>query len=534
MIPEYLVSFSPDAVSAEEVDCIIIGIGVAGLRAAIEMKGMSVLIACKESTFDSSSYNAQGGIAVALSPLDSPEKHLRDTLAVGCGLNDPEAVKILVNEGIKRVEELISWGVRFDRENSSFHFTRESAHSVNRILHAQGDSTGREIIQVLLSKVKGIPGIRIKENLFLIDLVGSDGEIQGALFFDRKLNKLLYVAARKVLLASGGIGQLYQETTNPSAITGDLQSALIRKGGVLTDIEFYQFHPTTLYLAGAPRFLISESVRGEGGTLVDRNGDPFMEQYHRLKDLAPRDIVSRAIVDYMKRTGAPNVFLDLKRIPASRIKQRFPQIYRFCLKYGLDITRDPIPVRPAAHYSMGGIRTDKEGRTSLVNLFACGEVACTGVHGANRLASNSLLEGLVFGARAGSAIRREAAGTVRRAVRAYYVKERRGLLIDSYDLRRSVKSLMWKNVGIERDEPGLKEALRRFTNWTRYAFSAELSDTNGWEAQNMLILGIAMAKAALRRRESRGAHFRRDWPETDDANWNRHQDITREDLIADS
>ncbi|MGC9066248.1 MAG: L-aspartate oxidase [Candidatus Ratteibacteria bacterium] len=534
MIPDYLISINPASVSIEDVDCLIVGSGIAGLRAAIELGSMRTLVACKNDPYDSSTYNAQGGIAVALSENDSPQSHFKDTVAAGCFMNDSSAVTILVNEGIERVRELIDWGCKFDKKGNSLDFTQEAAHSFPRILHARGDATGKEIVHTLLSKIGNIPEIVLQGKLFLIDLVSDGEKIIGGIFYDHTTNNLLFVSAKKTIAASGGFGQLFQETTNPAAITGDLQAAAFRKGALLGDIEFYQFHPTALYMAGVPRFLISESVRGEGAMLVNAGGERFMKHYHPDMELAPRDVVSRAIVAEMRRTNSNCVYLDLRKMKPQFIVKRFPAIYKFCLEYGLDITSQLIPVRPCAHYAMGGIVTDIDGKTNLENLFACGEVACTGVHGANRLASNSLLEGLVFGARTGRKIRDELTSyrhTGNTRLSEYKIKQQNIPFIDIYDLQRSIKSLMWKNVGIERHQDGLTEAINRLDAWGKYIFMKEFSSQTGWEVQNMFILALVMAHAALKRQESRGAHFRKDFPETDDRNWKKRQIFSKNNFF---
>jgi L-aspartate oxidase len=535
MIPEYIISFSTDDIPIEKVDCLIIGSGVAGLRASLELKGLNILIVNKESILDSCSYNAQGGVAVSLSPGDNPQLHLKDTLKAGCFLNNVESVKILVEQGPARIKELISWGAEFDKENNDFDWTIEAAHSAKRILHSHGDKTGKELVRALLKKFHETIGNKIAEGYFLIDLVAIENKICGAILFDKKKKKNILIYAKKIILASGGASQIYQETTNPFSITGDAQSAVLRKNGILSNMEFIQFHPTTLYLAGAPRFLISESVRGEGGILLDKQGNQFMEFYHPLKELAPRDIVSRAIIQHMKSTSSHCVYLDIRKLSSSFIKKRFPGIYKTCLQYGLDITKNLIPVRPSAHYVMGGIQTDISGRTSLLNLFACGECADAGVQGANRLASNSLLEGLVFGEIAGRTVREEIEKNIynHEIQTSYLLKQKERLFIDCEDLRRSIKSLMWKNVGIERHGDLLKETIERLDNWTRYVFFKEFFDISGWEIQNMLILGKAITVSALRRQESRGAHYRIDFPQTNDVNWKKNQIITKTDLYPD-
>lgn len=535
MIPEYLISFNLDSVPVEDVDCLIVGSGIAGLRAAAELEGLRVLVACKKNPYDGSTYHAQGGIAVAMFPPDSPQAHFKDTVSAGCFINNESAVQILVNEGIDRVKELIEWGCKFDRSSGSFDRTKEAAHSFSRILHARGDATGKEVVHTLLSKISEMPGIILQGNFFLVDLITLENAVRGGIFYDETTGNLIFIKAKKTIVASGGFGQLFQETTNPAAITGDLQSAVFRKGGKLGDMEFYQFHPTTLYMAGVPRFLISESIRGEGGILININGERFMKNYHSAMELAPRDVVSRAIVSEMRRTGSTCVFLDLTKLNPDFLVSRFPQIYRFCLEYGIDITKDLIPVRPCAHYAMGGIVTDEFGRTNLENLFACGEVACTGVHGANRLASNSLLEGLVFGARAGMKARDEISGSSHSndfQIPQYRVQQHDSPFIDVYDLGRSIKSLMWKNVGIERDGQHLEEAISKLKAWSRYIFLREFSSPAGWEVQNMFILSLVMTYAAFKRQESRGGHYRKDFPEIDDRNWKKSQIFVKHNFFC--
>lgn len=529
MIPDYLISAKSAHISSEKVDCLIVGSGIAGLRAAVELAGFRVLIVCKSHLYDSSTYNAQGGIAVALNSNDSVQSHFKDTISTGCGINNPDAVRILVSEGIKRVKELFLWGCKFDRDSDGYDFTQEAAHSFPRILHAKGDATGKEIVDVLLAKISSIPEIQIQTGFFLIDFVYDGESIRGGLFYDSGHNSIVFIQAKATIAASGGFGQMFQETTNPSSITGDLQAAAFRKGAALGDMEFYQFHPTTLYMAGVPRFLISESVRGEGGILVNSNGERFMEHYHSDMELAPRDIVSRAIIQEMRRTNSNCVYLDLRKLNPDFVIKRFPQIYRFCIEYGIDITESLIPVRPAAHYAMGGIITDNYGQTTLQGLFACGEVACTRVHGANRLASNSLLEGLVFGARAGEKAKELVMSRNQKSsfMFEYHVNQQHELFIDVYDLQRSIKSLMWKNVGIEREKSGLEEAMHKLDEWKRYIFLKEFSSPTGWEVQNMFILSFVMTHAAFLREESRGAHFRKDFPHLDDNLWKKMQKFTK-------
>src|SRR5436305_1146058 len=371
-------------------DFLVIGAGVAGLRAGIDLATAgSVLVIAKDTLRESSSEYAQGGIAVALSDDDEVELHEQDTLQAGDGLCDRAAVRTLVEEGPAAIQELIEWGAAFDREGSDLAFTREGAHSRNRILHAHGDSTGREIARTLYRKAASLPNITFRSFAAITALVTGDG-VEGAVLAQE------IVRARAVLLATGGLGAVYRNTTNPDVATGDGVAVAYRAGAEIQDIEFVQFHPTALRLEGAPSFLLSEALRGEGARLLNTAGERFMERYHPLGELAPRDVVSRAIVAEMRRTGGAHVWLDITHRGSDFVRARFPRIYETCLRYGIDLGAAPAPVHPAAHYAMGGVRTDLDGRTNVERLYAAGEAACTGVHGANRLASNSLLEGVVF------------------------------------------------------------------------------------------------------------------------------------------
>ncbi|MDD3726270.1 MAG: L-aspartate oxidase [Candidatus Ratteibacteria bacterium] len=521
MIPDFFISFDTEKLPFEEVDFLIVGGGIAGITAALQLKNFRTVVLYKNGLSGTSTYNAQGGIAVAMAPWDSPEKHKKDTLITGCGLSSPESVDILVNEGIERIKEIISSGLAFDRDGNRYHFTREGGHSCRRILHIDGDSTGKAVANFLYKKALAEKNIKIFHSHFLIDLINKDNRIEFALVYDEKKKRVFVIRAKAFILATGGAGNIFQETTNPSVITGDGIATAYRCGAELIDLEFYQFHPTTFYQAGAPRFLISESVRGEGGILRNSKGERFMFNYHPMGELAPRDIVTRAIVDQMKATGSNCVYLDLKEIKDD-LKKRFPSIYNFCMNYGIDIEKEYIPVRPSAHYFMGGIKTDINGRTSIENFFACGEAACTGVHGANRLASNSLLEGLVFGTRTGISAMEEIGRKFIKSRYRYAFPQKADILIDKEDLKRSIRSLMWRNVGIEREEITLKNAEGKITEWMKYAFLKEFPDTTGFETLNMLILALLITKASSIRKESRGAHFRKDYPEQDDKNWRKH------------
>ncbi|MGH9558470.1 MAG: L-aspartate oxidase [Bryobacteraceae bacterium] len=492
-----------EGINLLETDFLIIGAGIAGLRAAIELSGCGrVLVLAKGGLQESSSEYAQGGIAAALAEDDEVSLHEQDTLVAGDGLCDPAAVHMLVEEAPAAIEQLIEWGAEFDREGSKLLFGREGAHSRNRILHAHGDSTGQEIARTLYRKAAAFPNIVFRAGAMMTDLmVAEDGSVAGAAAWDEKTGEVFIVGARAVLLATGGLGHIYSETTNPDVATGDGVAAAFRAGAVCSDLEFVQFHPTALSISGAPRFLLSEALRGEGAHLINAAGERFMGRYHALADLAPRDVVSRAIVSEIEREGVSNVRLDLTHLKAAHIRERFPRIYSTCLKYSVDITGQPVPVHPAAHYSMGGIRTDLDARASMNGLYAAGEAACTGVHGANRLASNSLLEGLVFGARAGEMMRDQAAaGSALRG-------QCRPLFPEISE--NAVRSLAWNRCGIVRSGTGLERALKSLD--VPCAGRAD-ADRAVYELRNMHLLAELIARAALARRESRGAHFRLDCP----------------------
>ncbi len=498
-----------------ETDFLVVGAGVAGLRAAIELApaGRVAVLAKKEVT-DSNTQWAQGGIAAALSDEDEISFHLQDTLVAGDGLCNHAAAKILVEDAPSRIEELIQWGTEFDRLGTKLTFGREGAHSRSRILHAHGDSTGREILRALYAKAKTLKTITICEFEFTTDLKIDNGAVRG-IHVIAEGGERLSIAASTVLLATGGLGQLYRNTTNPRVATGDGVAMAFRAGAEISDMEFVQFHPTALYLKGAPRFLLSEALRGEGAYLRNAEMDRFMHKYHPLGELAPRDVVARAIVHELEITTIkdPVVYLDLTHMDSERLKARFPRIYSTCLQYNIDIATELVPVRPAAHYAMGGIRTDLEGRTNLAGLYAAGEAAATGVHGANRLASNSLLEGLVFGARAGQSMRAHAiAGTST----GEDIELRASPFMDS-DCEATIdkiQHLMWQYAGIVRDAAGLSKAFNMLEE-----IEGEISHPQtrrGHEAQNLHAAGMLVVRSALAREESRGAHYRSDFPNHDD------------------
>ncbi len=487
-----------------DCDFLVIGAGVAGLRAAIELaKSGTVLVIAKDALSESSSEYAQGGIAVALSDDDEVALHEQDTLYAGDGLCDREAVHTLVEEGPAAIQDLIDWGAEFDREGQKLSFTREGAHSRNRILHAHGDSTGREIARTLYRKAASLSNIRFESYAAITDLLIANDRAVGAVIFDGKSEALREVRSRAVLLATGGLGRVFKETTNPDVATGDGVAMAWRAGAEISNIEFVQFHPTALHVEGAPRFLLSEALRGEGAILRNKDGEAFMRRYHPLMDLAPRDVVSRSIVSEMRRTDSPHVWLDLTSKNADFIRHRFPRIYETCLVYGVDIAREPAPVHPAAHYAMGGVWSDLEGRSSVPGLYAAGEVASTGVHGANRLASNSLLEAVVFGLRAGRAMSCHASD------RAEGWPSREPILAPMAT-ERAVRELTWEHCGIVRDAAGLETAIDTLE---RTAWVAAEPTLAAIELRNIHQVAALIAECALWREESRGAHYRTDFPD---------------------
>ena len=521
----YQVSFDSKTLQHIFTDTLIIGSGVAGLSAAIHAaRGGSVLVITKTEINENCTEHAQGGIAAKLNLGDSYKSHISDTLSTGQGICDDTVVNNVIREGPKRVKELISWGAKFDKENGKLAFTKEGGHSHARILRARGDSTGKEIEETLINMVKKNPQIRVFEHTFALDLLVSKNTCDGIIAWRSQEGKIL-IWAKQTILASGGCGQVYRETTNPEMATGDGIAMAYRAGVKLQDLEFIQFHPTTLYVAGAERVLISETVRGEGGVLRNKNGELFMSKYHPSAELAPRDIVSRSIVHEIHRTDHTHVYLDVRHISKEKLSTRFPKIKKLCASFGIDITKQLIPVHPSAHYMIGGVRVDQNGRTSMRNLYACGEVSCTGLHGANRLGSNSLLEGLVFGYRTGNMAGKKL-GEKKEGLppRSFKEPSKSHLYseLDLEDLKNSLKSLMWRSVGIERDGKYLKEAIKNIKLWSKYIISNEFSSPLGWEVQNMLTVSILISSSASRRCESRGVHYRLDHPGTDDKNWKKH------------
>jgi L-aspartate oxidase len=502
-------------------DYLIVGSGIAALRAALELAATGeVLLLTKAASAEGNTGYAQGGIAAAVGEDDSPERHLQDTLAAGDGLCDAEAVRVLVGRGPADVAELMDWGAAFDRQaDGRVALAREAAHSVRRVLHAR-DTTGRTIGGTLWARTSAHPRVHAIEHALATAILLEDGRATGVRYLD-PAGRPQEARARATLLATGGAGQVFRETTNPEVASGDGIAMAWAAGARVADLEFVQFHPTAMQVAGQPRFLLSEALRGEGARLINADGESFMTRYEAAGDLAPRDRVSRAIVRELARTGRP-VFLSLQHLDPGMVHARFPHIAEACRVAGLDLARDPVPVSPAAHYVMGGVETDLDGRTSVPGLFAAGEVACTGVHGANRLASNSLLEGLVFGRRAGeamAAVERDR-WPVRFSARLMASRPVAGPAAAAPPSEASVRERMWTDVGLIRERAGLEAAVAAFdADWLWLAGQPPASTADRARLASLIMVGGLMARAALRREESRGGHYRSDFPARDDAAW---------------
>jgi L-aspartate oxidase len=521
----YLVRFNPKHTPHVFTDLLVIGAGIAGLRAALEApSALDVLVVTKDKIQQSNSAYAQGGIAGVLSPEDRFENHIEDTLRAGGGLCQRDIVELVVREAPAQIHDLIQWGTHFDEEDGHLALTREGGHSHRRIVHALGDATGFEVMRAIIERAARTPNVRLWGDTFTLDLLTHEGRCVGALVWRPHQGHLL-VWAKQTILASGGAGMVYRETTNPPVATGDGMAAAYRAGAELRDMEFMQFHPTVLYVAGSSRFLISEAVRGEGAYLRDRHGKRFMLEVDPRAELAPRDVVAQAIVRRMEETKSPHVYLDLSHLDKALVLRRFPGIDKVCRSFGLDITRDRIPIRPGAHYMMGGVTVDAEGRTTVPGLWAAGEVTSSGLHGANRLASNSLLEGLVFGTACGRGAGAVALGQpdsfAALPLASAFKPETEGAL-DVADITNSLRSLMVRHMGVTRDRAGLEEAKHDVEFWCRYVLPREFDNRAGWELQNLLTIARLMIHSALVRTESRGVHFRSDFPERDDAHWQRH------------
>jgi len=516
-------------------DFLVIGSGVAGLRAAVELgqKGR-VLVLTKGHPLQSSSIHAQGGVAVAMSEEDDVSIHFTDTLKAGHGLCRKEAVRVLVEEGPERIQELIKWGARFDKAGGKFAFAREAAHSRSRILRARGDATGNEMVRALIAQVNRQKNAHRLDYHFTVDLVIDRGRCCGAVVLDESSGRHFVLPARAVVLSTGGAGQIFARTTNPPNATGDGIAMALRAGAVLQDMEFIQFHPTALYLPSSPPFLLSEAMRGEGGQLRNSKGELFMHRYHPMGALAPRDIVSRAIWAEMASTKARHVYLDVTHLGADFVKRRFPTIYATCLRYDIDITEEWIPVSPSAHYMMGGVWTDVNGATTVPGLFAAGEVACSGVHGANRLASNSLLEGLVFGARAAEAAVAFAGRHSVPSLSSYEAAIRPGqfgTLEDAEKLRSSLRRTMWGQVGIIRSGESLIRACAQLSRWAQVV-SQPFANRAALEVKNMVQVAQCVAEAALWRENSVGAHYRSDFPQAKRIGWQQHSRVSMVDGVS--
>jgi L-aspartate oxidase len=526
IITRYIETINKD-IPVISTDFLIIGGGIAGLFTAIKAsKFGKVTVLAKKSIKESNTGLAQGGIAAAVHEEDSPFLHLEDTLEAGAGLCNIEAVDVLVRDGPLRIQELINAGASFDMKNGSISLAREGAHSKARILHA-ADTTGETIRVALVKKCQANRDIAINEDQFLIDILSDDKQKEcfGILVYDTKnCSKLIY-KARATIIATGGAGQLYKYTTNPPVATGDGMAVCFRCGCKIVDMEFFQFHPTVFFSHDTQRFLISEAVRGEGGLLYNTKGTRFMKEYHHLEELAPRDVVSRAILSELNQTGSEYVYLDMTGI--AEVKKRFPNIYRTCLQKGIDITRDKVPVSPAAHYTMGGIETNSNGETNMYGLYACGEAAGTGVHGANRLASNSLLEGIVFGSRIVDnaeeiLYRRDfKADEIFKAFDKNWVFTPRLKKLDPVESKNRLQVVMWDNVGIIRNEEGLKKANREIEKIYNNLTPGD-DIVAYYEVINMLTVAHLIIQAALWRKESRGGHYRSDYPYRDDIRWAKH------------
>ena len=522
----YLIDFDTDKIRKEYYDVIIIGSGIAGVYTALELpEKYNVVILTKETIDISNSVLAQGGIAVSLDKEDSPELHFKDTIYAGAGLCDENSVWVLVNEAAQNIESLCKYGVNFDKKENKdeLSLTREGAHSKNRIIHA-GDTTGKEVCDKLISIVKARKSVKIKERTFAIDILTDNDVCKGVLTYDEDCDQYIYYASSIVINAAGGFGQLYLNTTNPEVATGDGVGLAYRAGAELMDMEFVQFHPTVLFHPENKSFLISEAVRGEGAILRNIFGKRFMPEYHELNELAPRDIVSRAIFSEMKKTEADHVYLDITFKDKNYLESRFPNIYKTCLTYGIDISKDYIPVAPAEHYCMGGVKTDVFGRTKIKGFFACGEVACSGIHGANRLASNSLLEGLVFGRKIGEEVSKILAEktSLDTNFNLKYKKNRIKKQIDKKRIKSDIQNLMTKYVGIIRDREGMLIAKDRIDEYYNSIYDMLNTSVEDFEIQNMVLLAKIVIEAALEREESRGAHYRADFQNTDDINWKRN------------
>ncbi len=526
----YLTNFEHHRLPHLFTDVLVLGSGIAGLEAAlIAADQADVLLVTKDRADQSATAYAQGGIAAAINPDDDPEQHARDTLATGRGLGHPDTVRRIASAAPSAVAALEKAGAQFDQSGGQLAAGHEGGHSQRRIIHAH-DATGREIERALLERAREHPHIRIYEHCFALDLLTHNSHVVGAVTAHAQHGHQM-VWATTTILATGGCGHVYRETTNPNVATGDGMAMAFRAGAILRDMEMIQFHPTTLYIAGAARALISEAVRGEGAYLLDREGRRFMPDYDERAELAPRDVVSRAIVTEMRRGDAPCVFLDVRHFERGQFARLFPNLNQLCRDFDIDPEHDLIPVRPSAHYAIGGVVVDEQTQTSLPGLLACGEVTSSGMHGANRLASNSLLEGLVCGISAGELAARRAAEADRfsRPLPVSHILPHSPRTeLDLADVLNSLQSIMGRNVAVERSGDRLNETIEIMDLWARYVMDKVLDAPDAWETQNMLTVALLIATGAATRCESRGVHYRTDFPQRD-PQWRCHIDLVRTD-----
>lgn len=524
----YLTNFEPHRLPHLFTDTLVLGSGAAGLQAALDAaQAGDVLLVTKDRVDQSATAYAQGGIAAPIHPGDSPAQHATDTLSVACGLGHPATVRRVVAEACTLVAQLVEDGARFDRDAAGLDAGREGGHTQPRIVHAH-DATGHEILRVLLERVRTAQRIRIFEHCFAIDLLTHEGRVVGAVTFHPKHGHQMFWATTTII-ATGGCGRVYRETSNPAVATGDGLALAFRAGATLRDMEMIQFHPTTLYVAGAARALLSEAVRGDGAYLVNRAGRRFMLDYDPRGELASRDIVSRAIAAEMRRDNSPCVYLDVRHFTPGHFARRFPHLDQLCREFDIQPERDLIPVRPSAHYCVGGVVVDADAQTDLPGLLACGEVASTGLHGANRLASNSLLESIAYGRRAGqrAAQRVSANERIDRPLPvSHLLPQSPRTALDLTDVLNSLTSLMSRNVAVERVGDRLRETLEIITFWSRYVMDKVFDDPHDWETQNLLTAAFAIANGAAARCESRGVHYRTDFPAPDER-WRCHIDQVR-------
>lgn len=538
MIPRYLFSFKTDMLPSLDCDVLVVGSGVAGLSTALRLSRFAdVILVTKSELQASSTMYAQGGIAAVIDKHDSRESHIEDTLVAGAGLCDPEATEVLVREGPDRVLELLDeYHARFDTTGGSLDLAKEGGHTHARVVHARGDATGSEVESALGRALLGDSAVNVMEYHFLVDILLAGGSCVGAIVEDTRRKTLTVVWSKAVVLASGGTGEIYLVTTNPTICTGDGVAVAFRAGARVSDLEFVQFHPTALHIPEEPKFLISEAIRGEGALLVDVEGNSVMEGQHPLGELAPRDVVVARMVEVMKEQQTNHLYLDVRHLDPVRMRARFPNIHQHCLEAGIDITRNRIPVSPAAHYMSGGVITDLQGRTDIPGLYACGEVACTGVHGANRLASNSLLEGLVFARRIALSIEGSPGG-MRQGARPTisWSGKAEGPRVSEDLLRGNLREVMRDSVGMLRFEKELSGVLE-FLRDNAGVLQTEYLDVRGMELKNMFTLAYLITTAALTRLESRGCHRRRDYPDLDDWNWRKHIDLrmVEGDVVAET